>query len=272
MNKLTHILLLSFLVPSLSFGQLAGMPPNGPISLALGGISSPLSNSYSIFNNPAGLANHENFDAVFAYQTIFNYGAFNTASAAINYHGDFGTAAVGFFRFGDNLFSSIMASAAYGGKLGIVSLGGKINYLQYNVDGFGNRGIVVAEMGAIADLAEDFSFGMHIYNFTQSVISEESREKIPVVIRLSARYQLADEVNIYAEGEKDIEEQSDFKFGLAYKLIEALELRAGFSSRTNRLTFGAGLNISRITVDYALRANDTIRATHNFGLTYRFSD
>lgn len=272
MKRILLFFLLFTLAEASIFAQLAGTPPPGPVSLSLGGIRSPLSNSWSIFNNPAGLANHEKFDAVFAYQTIFDFKPFNTVSAAINYNSSIGTAALGFYRFGDNLFNTTMASLGYGGKIGIISLGAKLNYLQYNIDGFGSKGLVLAEMGAIGEITPKFSFGMHIYNFTQSVISEETEEKVPVIIRLSALYKLAENLNVYAEGEKEIDEKTDVKIGLSYKIIEQLVLRTGFSTETNRMSFGAGINISRITVDYALRANETIRATHNFGLTYRFTD
>jgi len=252
--------------------QLAGTPPVGPVSLGLGGVSSTLDNSWSIFNNPAGLASHEEFDAVFGYQTIFDFAPFNTVAAAVNFPTSFGKTSLGVYRFGDELFNTTMLSAGFGKKIGIISLGAKINYLQYSIDGFGKRALGLAEMGAIGELTPTLRFGMHIYNFTQSVISEASGEKVPVIIRLSAQYALGDQVNLYLEGEKDVEEAADVRFGLSYQVIEALVLRTGFSTETNRMTFGAGVNFSRLTVDYALRANETISATHNFGLAYRFID
>lgn len=266
------LIVLCIAIPSGLFAQLAGTPPPGPVSMSLGGISSPISNSWSIFNNPAGLASHQNFDAVFAYQTIFDFAPFNTVSAAINYPFSFGNSSLGVYRFGDELFNTTMLSAGFGKKIGIISLGAKINYLQYSIDGFGKKAIGLAEMGAIGEITPSLAFGVHIYNFTQSVISESTGEKVPVIIRLSANYKLSEQVNLYLEGEKDIDADADVKFGLSYRVIQELEFRTGFSTETNRMTFGAGINISRFTVDYAIRANETISATHNFGLTYRFNN
>lgn len=251
--------------------QLAGTPPVGPISMGLGGISSPLSNSWAVFNNPAGLASHSDFDAIFAYQTIFDFAPFNTVSAAVNYPSSFGTSGLGVYRFGDDLFSTSMLSLGFGKKIGIIGLGMKLNYLQYKIDGFGKRALGLAEMGALGQLTPALTFGMHIYNFTQSVISESTGEKVPVILRLSADYRLGEQVHLYLEGEKDVDEPVDVKFGLSYQVIEALTLRTGFSTQTNRMSFGAGILISRLTVDYALRANETISATHSFGLAYRFT-
>ncbi len=270
--KRLFIAFLCTAIPFGLFGQLAGTPPPGPVSLSLAGISSPISNSWSVFNNPAGLANHDTFDAVFAYQTNFDFAPFNTVAAAINYPTTFGNTSLGVYRFGDELFNTTMLSAGFAKKIGIISLGAKINYLQYSIDGFGKRAIALAEMGAIGEITPSLFFGMHIYNFTQSVISESTGEKVPVIIRLSVNYKLSEQLNLYLEGEKDVDADEDIKFGLSYRLIEALELRTGFSTETNRMTFGAGIDVSRFTVDYALRANETISATHNFGLTFRFNN
>ncbi len=251
--------------------QLSGIPPVGPVSNGLGGISSPFDNAWSVFNNPAGLTGNEQLTGVFGYQTIFNFAPFNTVAAAVTSPTQYGTAALGFYRFGDEIFSSQMASAGFAKTIGIMSLGVKANYLQYNIQGFGRRSVFVAEMGGIATLTNKLRFGMHIYNFTQSIIAEESGEKIPTIIRLSLQYRINDEIDIYAEGEKDVDLDPDFKVGLSYDLNGMVELRTGFSTLTNRHSFGAGFEISKFIIDYALKSNSNIGSTHNFGITYKFN-
>jgi hypothetical protein len=206
---------------------------------------------------------------MFGYQTILDFAPFNTVYSAFNIPTSLGTPALGFYRFGDALFNTIMASLGFGSKIGTISLGIKLNYLQYQIDRFGKKGMIVAEMGAIGPLGPRVNFGMHIYNFTQTVISETSQEKIPVILRLSLHYLINTETHLYSEVEQIIERGLDLRMGIAHKILKELELRTGFSTETNLMTFGAGLNISRITVDYGIKANKTISATHNFGLTYR---
>lgn len=271
MRKYLIVLFLFAVSTQALFCQLAGTPPEGPVSMALGGVSSPMANSWSIFNNPAGLSYLQSSGAVFGYQTIFDYSPFNTVAAAVNYTHDIANASFGVYRFGDELFNSAMASLGVSKKIGIMSLGLKADYLQYNIDGFGKKAVFVAEMGGIAELTPQLTFGMHIYNFTQSVISDDTGEKVPVIIRLAMKYKAAEDLAIYVEGEKDIDLDADVKFGLAYAIIDALELRTGFSTETNRMTFGAGFNVNRFTIDYGLRSNPSLGATHNFGLTYSFA-
>lgn len=272
MRRISLLLFIVITARASLWGQLAGVPPSGPVSLGLGGISSVLENDWAIFNNPAGLNSTNKVTGVFAYQTIFNFAPFNTVSAAINVPTSFGVGSFGAFRFGDELFSSQMASFGFAKKIGIMSLGVKANFLQYNIEGFGKRSVFVAEIGGIANLTPEISFGTHIYNFTQSVIATESQEKVPTIIRLSMDYHPNDQLNLFIEGEKDVDLDPDLKFGLTYRIIEELILRTGFSTVSNKHSFGAGFMVKRFTIDYGLRANQNVGSTHNFGLTFRLSD
>ncbi len=272
MRKVSLLIFIFSTVKLSLWGQLAGTPPTGPVSLGLGGISSPMENHWAIFNNPAGLNKTDHITGVFAYQTIFNFSPFNTVSAAINIPTAIGVGSFGAYRFGDELFSSQMVSFGFAKRIGIMSLGVKANFLQYNIDGFGKRSVFVAEIGGIAALSPEISFGTHIYNFTQSVINAESQEKVPTLIRLSVDYHPNDQLNLFIEGEKDVDLDPDFKFGMSYKVIDELILRTGFSTVSNKHSFGAGFEIKRFTIDYGLRANQNVGSTHNFGLTYKLGD
>lgn len=238
----------------------------------MGGISASTANEWSIFNNPAGLVATEGISGVFSYQTLLNFAPFNTVMAAVNSETPWGSAAFGVYRFGDEIFSNQMASLAFARKIGIMSLGAKANILQYNIDGFGKRAVFVGEMGVLAEFTPELHFGAHIYNFTQSVVAIESQERVPTLIRLSLNYKAADNLDLFLEGEKNVEDKPDLRFGLAYEIIENLSLRTGFSTQTNRHSFGAGFKIKRFTVDYAVRSNRTTGSTHNFGLTYQIRE
>ena len=269
-----RIFLTITLIVTSSFGlkaQLSAIPPSGPISNALGGISSPFDNAWSIFNNPAGLTGNQVTVGVFGYQTIFNFAPFNTVSAAVTTPTQYGTIAIGAYRFGDDIFSSQMGSLGFAKIIGIMSLGIKANYLQYNIQNFGRRSVFVAEMGGLATLTNNLRFGMHIYNFTQSIIIEESGEKLPTLLRLSIHYRIKEGIDFFVEGEKDVEQDPDLKVGLSYNLNDMIQLRTGFSTLANRHSLGAGFKIKKFNIDYALKANSNIGSAHNFGLAYTFN-
>lgn len=263
---------LFILTGNFCHSQNAGISPAGPVSLGLGGARTALSNPWSIFNNPAGLGDLKGISGVFAYQTILNFAPFNTVSAAVNAKTPYGVTSFGVYKFGDDVFSTQMASLGFARKLGIMTLGVKANILQYDIAGFGKRSVFLAEMGGIANLTPQLNFGAHIYNVTQSVVAQETQEKVPILIRMAINYKLSDELELFIEGEKDVERDAEFYLGLSYQLIEALTLRTGFATQTNRYSFGAGIHIKKFIVDYAVSPDSGIGATHNFGLTYQFGN
>lgn len=125
---------------NLAQAQLPSRPPVGPRALGLGGANVIFNDAWAIFNNPAGLTDIEEITALFAYRTIFDFSPFNTVSAGAVLPTPLGNVGFGVYRFGDDIFNSQMASLSFAKQTGIVRLGIKANYLQYNIEGFGRKG------------------------------------------------------------------------------------------------------------------------------------
>lgn len=268
--RILFALILSLFWVNQAKAQLASKPPVGPRALGLGGTNVVFNDAWSVFNNPAGLTDVENTTSLFAYRTIFDFSPFNTVSAGAALPTSVGNVGFGVYRFGDDIFNSQMASLSFAKKTGIVRLGIKANYLQFNIEGFGRKGAFLADIGVLADLTPQLTFGAQIYNFTQSSVSNDTQEKIPTIINLGAAYKPADDFTIIIEGEKDIDLDPDLKLGLEYQIIEALVARTGFSTLTNTHSFGVGLFLTRFTFDYGIRIDRRLGHTHNFGLTFEF--
>ena len=270
--RIAYTFIFSLLLTFQVSAQLASRAPVGPRALALGGVSSVFSDEWSIFNNPAGITDTQDLSALFAYRTIFDFAPFNTVSAGVLLPTPLLNAGFSVYRFGDDIFNSQMASLSVARKTGIIRLGAKFNYLQYNIEGFGRKAAFVADMGVLADLTPELTFGAHIYNFTQSSISTDNREKVPTIISLGIAYSPNDAVTLVIEGEKDIDLDPDLKLGLEYQIIEAVKARTGFSTLTNTHSFGAGLQLSRFGLDYGIRIDRQLGHTHNFGLTFQINE
>lgn len=253
------------------WGQLAGIPPKGATSLGLGGISSIDSKEWAVFNNPAGLTSVKVTSGIVGYQTILNFSPFNSALVGFNLPYPIGTLAIGVSRFGDQLFNTQTINLGFARKTGIMSLGIKTSISQVNIDGFGKRSVFVSEIGGLAELAPTLTLGTHIYNFTQSLLSPNTLEKIPTIIRLSLDYHPTELLNTYAEIEKDVALNPELKFGLAYRIIDNLTFRTGISTVLKSHSFGSRLIIKRFLIDYAVQVNQGISALHSFGLTYQMN-
>lgn len=263
---------MSFVTLNLTlWGQLAGIPPKGAVSLGLGGISSIDSKEWAVFNNPAGLASVKTISSVAGYQTILNFSPFNSVMVGFSTPYPIGTVAIGVSRFGDQLFNTQTVNLGFARKIGIMSIGLKTNILQVNIDGFGKRSVFVSEIGGLTDLAPTLTLGTHIYNFTQSLISPNTSEKIPTIVRLSLDYHPTDPLNVYAEIEKDVVLDPELRFGLSYCIVDSLTFRTGISTVIKSHSFGSRLTLKKFLVDYAIQVNHGISTLHSFGLTYQMN-
>ncbi|OEJ99956.1 hypothetical protein BFP71_10455 [Roseivirga misakiensis] len=251
-------------------GQTSGIPYADPVSSGLGGITSVLSSPWSAFNNPAGLTSIEETTATVAYKTIIGFAPFNTISGSASFPNQLGVAALSITKFGDDVFSNQVIGLSFAKKMGIMSLGLKINLAQYQIQDFGQNSVFMVDVGGIAELSPTVNFGIFINNLSQSSFIWDSNENIPTVIRMAFDYHPTDQLNLFLEGEKDIGLAPDLKFGIAYEFIDNIQLRSGVSSLTNRRSFGASLALEVFAIDYSYQSNIDIRGTHSFGITYSF--
>ncbi|WP_157716070.1 PorV/PorQ family protein [Roseivirga echinicomitans] len=270
--KIIYAILIIFYLSLKVSAQQASRAPIGPRALSMGGVSSVFHDSWSIFNNPAGVTDIKQLTALLAYKTIFDFIPFNTVSAGVAMPTGIGSFSFSVFRFGDDVFNSQMASLSIAQKTGIIRLGLKLNYLQYNIEGFGSKSTLLSDIGVVADLTPQLRFGAHIYNFTQSSISADNREKVPTVISLGMAYSPKEDIVLAIEGEKDIDLEPDLKLGLEYQAIEKVKVRTGFSTLTNTHSFGGGLQLNRFGLDYGIRIDRKLGHTHNFGLTFQINE
>lgn len=248
--------------------QISTIPPVGPKALGMGGVSVMNVDHWSVLNNPAGFATANDISGFVSYRTIFDFAPFNTVSAGAVIPSGFGNLGVGVFRFGDDLFNSQMFSFSASRKIGIMALGIKASYLQLNIDSFGSKGVFVADIGGVADLTPELTFGAHIYNFTQATLSAETNERVPTVIRLGLSYQPTTEFTFVIEGEKDVNLDPDLKLGIQYQLIEKVHLRTGFSGLNNTHSFGGGVELRKFIIDYGISVDRDLGSTHNFGISF----
>ncbi|MDZ7294160.1 MAG: hypothetical protein ONB14_01900, partial [candidate division KSB1 bacterium] len=78
------------------------------------------------------------------------------------------------------------------------------------------------------------------------------------------------DVDIKFEGRKSAAQMSlgqasaDWHFGIEYAFRQAVALRAG--SDVGRLTFGLGVRLPQLDVDYAYLSHDQLGATHRISL------
>lgn len=231
--------------------------------------SSCLQDEWSLFNNVAGLANIEqlSFNATYDWRPALPVG--NRMAAGVSVPTSLGVAGIGFFRFGDDLYNEQLLSFGFANQFGLASLGMKVNYIQYNAEGFGRKGLVSVSLGGIAELTSTLKIGAHIINLNQAKLSSAEGERIPTKLILGMAFIPTEKVFVTAEVEKDIEYKPTWKAALEYTPFKKAAFRTGFNIQPNAAFFGAGFIAKRMKIDYALQYSVVIGASHQASVTYQ---
>ncbi|WP_221394447.1 hypothetical protein [Dyadobacter sp. NIV53] len=265
------IFLVFCLSPSKSLAQ--GFPfPLGATSWGIGNATVARSDYSSGMNNIAGLGGLKEAMLFSSYDSHYGFDGLNTLGFAgiLPINDDLST---GFSvqRFGDNLYNQLSLGIGAGHRLGRVSLGIKVNYLQNVVNAptlVLNRKAVVVEFGGIVQLSSDFSFGAHAFNITQSSFSGDYGNKVPTTLRAGFNYKPQKTISLSTEINKNTDLPVSVKAGLEYQIWKQLYLRTGLASRPLTNHFGAGFKGGKFYFDYAVHSHAQLAWSHHFSLGY----
>jgi hypothetical protein len=265
-----RLALLLFLVLIASLPLLAqgnGPAGHGARAVALGNASATLSNEvWAVANNAAGLGTLTRPTAGAHLENRYLIASLNVAAAAVAVplgvvepaaagqpaHASRGVVGAEAQRFGGALYNEIRLGAAYGYRLGAVSIGGRLDLLQVSFQELGSRRTVAASLGGQADVVpEHLSFGVYLYNLNQAKLANYQDERVPTVLRAGLAYRPSKQVLLLAETEKDIEHDAGLKAGLEYLPLPAVTIRAGYASLSHQTTGGVGVKAGSFQFDYA---------------------
>ena len=230
-----------------------------------------LTDEWSVFNNIAGLSHVRKTTAAFSYDALPSLISANRMATVLAIPLTIGTAGIGIFRFGDDLYSEQIISTGYSSKIGLASLGLKINYIQYAAEGFGTTGVVSASFGGIAQLTPKLSVGAHITNLNQPRISALENEHIPTLLNVGISFAPSDKIFLTTEIEKDLDYKATWKTGVEYKAQKKMYFRTGFNAYPAAGYFGFGFKLKKIIIDYAFRYQPSIGGGHQASIGYVFN-
>ena len=254
--------------PLSAHGQSASTLMSGR-STALGYASAVLTDEWALFNNVAGLATLKNPSAVFAYEATPSLPGADRTAAGFSLPLNLGTVGVGFFRFGDQLYSEQLISAGFANRFGLAALGVKLSYIQYRAEGFDTRSAVGISVGGIAEITPKIAVGAYIVNLNQPDIAAQDGEQLPTKLITGIKFDPASNISLMAEVEKDLDFDPVIKGGIEYSLYKKVQLRTGFNFNPRSIFTGLGYNTARLHIDYGLQFNTVLQTVHQFSATYK---
>ncbi|WP_223648639.1 hypothetical protein [Hymenobacter psoromatis] len=176
-------------------------------------------------------------------------------------------------RFGGILYNETRVGAAYGYRLGVVSVGGRLDALQISFQDLGSRRAVVASLGGQADiLPRQLTLGVYLYNLTQAKLADYQDERVPTVLRAGLAYRPGAQVLLLAEVEKDVERDAGLKAGIEYGPTPAVALRLGYASLSQQSTAGVGLHAGDWQLDYAAGWHNVLGLSQYFSVGWQWGE
>jgi hypothetical protein len=235
-----------------------------------GRTSSCLSDEWSMLNNIGGLANVERPIAAFAQEINPSLISFNRTAATVALPISFGVTGMSLFRFGDDLYSEQMISLGFANTFGITSIGVKLNYIQYKVDGFGRKGMFSVSAGGITKLTKKILIGTYITNINQPKLSNTDRERLPTIITAGLGVNVSETIFITTEIEKDLDFDPTWKTGMEYSINKKFKARTGFNINPDAFFAGCGFTLTKLKFDYAFQYNPSLGNSHHASAAYFF--
>ena len=242
----------------------------GARSQSLGYTSSCIKDEWALFNNVAGLSAVKNFATSVSYQAYPIFKSFNRMAAAISIPTRAGVIGAGVYRFGDKLYNEQIISAGFSNEFGIASLGVKVNYLQYEADGFGNTGAFTVSMGGLATITKQLLVGAYITNINQpSITRTDVTQTIPARLNAGIAFKPSEKVFLSTEIEKDISHDPSWKAGAEFELHRKFVMRTGLNVHPDAGFFGFGFKSRKFLLDYAVSYNAILNLTHQASISIR---
>jgi hypothetical protein len=239
--------------------------------MALGYASATLHDPWSIHNNVAGLAKVEQASAAFTYEANPAFASFNrTAAVFATPIKKLGVGGLAIYRFGDDLYNEQLLSAGFANKMGIASLGVKLNYFQYHTEGFGKAQALTVSLGGIAELTRNLMIGAYIVNINQPRIGHQSIERVPTLLILGLGFKPSEKLFLTTEIEKDLDYRACWKTGVEYKAHKKIFARTGYNLNPQAAFAGLGFKPKKFQLDYAFQYQMNLGAIHQATVLYTF--
>lgn len=246
----------------------------GPRSMALGGTYLVNQDIWAAFNNQAGLLGLQGTQAGVYYHSLFFVDGLGEQGLVLSSELGNGRVAINLNSFGLSTFKDERYGLAYAMRLSdVLDMGIQLNYHSTRVQGgrYGNRSSLTTEIGLIAHLSDDVDLGVHLFNPSQTLLSEYEDERIPTVLGLGGAYDFSDKLKVLMDFNKDIDRPMQVGSGIEYQVSEGIYLRGGVSTAPTFSSFGAGFNIAGVDIDIAAAYHNTLGYSSQISLSYNFN-
>jgi hypothetical protein len=238
---------------------------------AMGNTAVASSETWSVFNNQAGLAWSREVSAGIYLENRYLLRETSLKAAAFAIPFKIGSFGLSVQHFGFSLYSEMKAGLAYARSFGTrFSAGLQLDYLRIQLaENYGKRNLVTCEVGIQFKATETLTIGTHFINPVPIRISKEYAGYLPTCMIMGLSWKVIRSLILAAEVEKNIKQKPSFKAGLEYHLVKHFCARLGVITNPTIITFGFGTEWGRFQVDLASSYHLVLGYSPQFSLIYK---
>lgn len=214
---------------------------------------------WSLFSNPALLNND---DTAVGFYGLRNYGfaEITDMSAMGSIPTKYGVAALGFHRYGDNLFNETRIRMGYKNEWRMLHFGVVANYnhIFFGAD-YGSGGALGLDVGIAAEITDDLWVGARSTNVNRPEYKYQTMDEyLPRDISIGLSYGL-NELAVFAfDMVKDVRFPVSYRGGLEISVIENLKGRVGVTTEPLTYSLGFGYGMDRWDINFAVQKHELL--------------
>ena len=265
-------LLLTLLIFSLNAKAAGEFRSLGGRASGMSGVSVALTDYWSAVNSPASNAWNQGISAGVFFENRFMMKELSYKTVMVSACIKPGAFSFSCTHFGTGMYSELKTGLGYARKFGKkFSAGLQLDYYRFQVsDGYGAANIFNCEAGLYFRPSRQLAVGFHCINPVPVKLSWASGESLPTLIRLGIAYNFTDELLISAEAEKDPVSKACLRLGAEYRFAKTLSARVGMATGPFRFSLGAGILISRFSIDLATEYSQVLGFSPAVSIQYQF--
>ena len=229
-----------------------------------------LADHWNIFYNPAGIQKDSGTHVFISYENRYFLDDFPVVAAGIIQNFKKHSHGISFYKFGKTIYNEQKIGYTASHKIGFMTFGITLNYLQYHIENINTKGFFTMEAGMRGEIGKKIMLGAYIYNVTQTVLNKETGERIPTLMRIGFSYFPIQSFVFSAELEKNLSYPLRWKTGMEYKIHTFFTIRTGITTSPLLYTFGASFACKNIQLDLAYKRNTITGNSLQFSLSYTF--
>jgi len=235
----------------------------GASSFALGNAAVAIDEfPFALYYNPAALSASKKHRMAFTVQNYFGIRDLNEIDLTICFNFAGHPFSVAINRFGNRKYQEIQFTA--GSRFDVIkdcAVGFSVQSYILSIKDYGQALAWGVNFAVLYNILPEITIGSMITNLNRPTISR-AREQLPRTMSIGLAYYPVSGLMFSIDFFQDTRYDQELRAGCSYQVIQTLILRAGVEDQLNLHSYGLGINVEWITLDYSLRTHTVLGVSH----------